>query len=197
MPPLAGLSPALSPSKRITLAHAIVRIGGKQYRVQEGERLLVDRLKLEEGKTFQPDVLFADSDGVQVTVRVLGERLGKKIRIGKYKAKKGYKRHTGFRAKLTQVEIESIGGANGAKRSTAAAAPAKPEAAEKPAATDDHVKGMPQGYEDLKVAEIAEAAPGWNRPMLEAALEYEQAHGKRKGAIAAIESALATKEDAT
>jgi large subunit ribosomal protein L21 len=207
MPPLAGLSPALSPSKRITLAHAIVRIGGKQYRVQEGERLLVDRLKLEEGKTFQPDVLFADSDGVQVTVRVLGERLGKKIRIGKYKAKKGYKRHTGFRAKLTQVEIESIGGANGAKRSTAAAAPAKAEAAEKPAAAtpevaapaaaDDHVKGMPQGYEDLKVAEIAEAAPGWNRPMLEAALEYEQAHGKRKGAIAAIESALATKEDAT
>jgi hypothetical protein len=44
------------------------------------------------------------------------------------------------------------------------------------------------------VAEIAEAAPGWNRPMLEAALEYEQGHAKRKGALGAIESALAAKE---
>ena len=53
---------------------------------------------------------------------------------------------------------------------------------------------MPSGYEDLTVAEIKEAASGWNRPMLAAALEYEQAHAKRKGAIAAIESALSEKE---
>ena len=54
---------------------------------------------------------------------------------------------------------------------------------------------MPKDYEDLTVAEIAEAAPGWSRPMLEAALEFEQANATRKGAIAALESALAAKEE--
>ena len=54
---------------------------------------------------------------------------------------------------------------------------------------------MPTGYEELTVAAIKEQATGWNRPMLEAALEYEQAHGKRKGALAALESALAEKEE--
>ena len=57
------------------------------------------------------------------------------------------------------------------------------------------MKGMPSGYEELTVAEIKTQSGEWNRPMLEAALEYEQAHGKRKGAIAAIERALAAKEE--
>ena len=61
-------------------------------------------------------------------------------------------------------------------------------------AADDHVKGMPSGYEDLTVAQIKRQSADWNRPMLEAALEYEQAHGKRMGAVAAIEHALAEKE---
>jgi len=54
---------------------------------------------------------------------------------------------------------------------------------------------MPTGYEDMTVAKIKEAASDWNALMLAAALEYEQARGKRKGAIAAIESAIAAKED--
>ena len=54
---------------------------------------------------------------------------------------------------------------------------------------------MPKDYEGMTVAQIHDAAPDWNRPMLEAALEYEQAHGKRKGAIGAIEHALAAKEE--
>ena len=53
---------------------------------------------------------------------------------------------------------------------------------------------MPSGYEGLTVAAIKEQASDWNRPMLEAALEYERAHGNRKGALAALESALAAKE---
>ena len=57
------------------------------------------------------------------------------------------------------------------------------------------MKGMPAGYEDLTVAEIKAQSAEWNRPMLEAALEYEQANAARKGAIAALESALAEKED--
>ena len=54
---------------------------------------------------------------------------------------------------------------------------------------------MPAGYEELTVAAIKEQSAEWNRPMLEAALEYEQAHGKRKGAIATLESALEEKEE--
>ena len=53
---------------------------------------------------------------------------------------------------------------------------------------------MPTGYEDLTIAQIKEASADWNRPMLEAALEYEKQHANRKGAIAALESALAAKE---
>jgi large subunit ribosomal protein L21 len=191
-------------------SYAIISVGGKQYRVQEGERLLVDRLPHGEGKTFSPTVLLTGggSDGpnlspsATVTARVVADVKGEKIRIGKYRPKNGYKKHTGFRASLSQIQIESIGGA--AKR-----APAKPKTeapkaeaptaeapkAETPkAAADEHVKGMPAGYEELTVAEIKAASTDWNRPMLEAALEYEQGHGKRKGAVAAIESALTAKD---
>jgi len=182
--------------------YAIIQVGGKQYRVREGERVLVDRLAHEEGASFSPTVLLVGGDGepaldpdVTVTARVLGAAKGPKIRIGKYKKRTGYRRHTGFRAALTQIEIESIGTA---RKRAAKAKPAvektKP-AVEREAA--ERSKGMPSGYEELTVAEIKNATAGWNRPMLEAALEYEQAHGKRKGAIAALESALAQKEDAS
>jgi len=188
------------------VTYAIIKVAGKQYRVREGERLLVDRLAQDEGATFTPAVLLVGGNGepvldpdVKVTAKVLGAVKGPKIRIGKYKKRTGYRRHTGFRASLTQIEIESIGGA---KRQ-----PAKKETppVEKPAAKaetaaqveePERPKGMPAGYEDLTVAEIKEAAPGWNAPMLAAALEYEQAHAKRKGALAAIESAIAAKEEA-
>jgi large subunit ribosomal protein L21 len=186
------------------MAYAIISVGGKQYRVQEGEKLTVDRLKTEEGKTLNPMVLlFGDEKktelspkSVTVTARVVGHVKGEKIRIGKYRPKNGYKKHTGFRASLSQIQIESIGG--GSKRAAAKPKdePKKetPKAETPKAAADDHVKGMPSGYEELTVAQIKEQSAGWNRPMLEAALEYEQAHGKRKGALAAIESVLAEKE---
>jgi large subunit ribosomal protein L21 len=182
------------------MSYAIITVGGKQYRVREGERLLVDRVKTDEGKTFSPQLLMLGGNGEPdfesgsaVTARVVGHVLGDKIRIGKYKKRTGYKRHNGFRAHLSQIEIESIG----AKTRAAAPKPkaeAKPEAAstaEAPAAP----KGMPKDYADLTVAAIAEAAPGWRRPQLEAALEYERANANRKGALAAIESTLAAKEE--
>ena len=50
--------------------------------------------------------------------------------------------------------------------------------------------GVPEGYADLTVAQVKEAASGWDGAGLRAALEYEQAHGKRKGAIAALEAAI-------
>jgi large subunit ribosomal protein L21 len=186
------------------MTYAIISLGGKQYRVQEGEKLLVDRLATEEGKTLTPDVLLFGDDkkteyapkGVTVTARVVGHVKGEKIRIGKYRKRTGYKRHTGFRASLSELRIEKIGARGAAAK--AEPAPAKPEPA--PAKTEapakeERVAGMPKGYEEMTVAQIGEAAPGWRRNMLEAALEYEQAHGARKGAIAALESALAAKEE--
>jgi large subunit ribosomal protein L21 len=182
--------------------YAIIRVGGKQYRVREGETLLVDRVRTGEGETFAPDVLLGD--GAAVTAKVVAHERGPKIRIGKYRRRTGYKRHTGFRAAMTRIEI-SLGGTSRApaKKQKAAeprqAAPAPAvEATAAPVEeheAHEHVKGMPKGYEEMTVAQIAESAKGWNRPMLEAALEYEQANAARKGAIAALNSALKAKEE--
>src|ERR671935_842327 len=96
--------------------YAIISLGGKQYRVAEGDRLVVDRVPTGEGKTFHPDVLFTGGNGkpnlsprVQVTAKVVGSPLGEKIRIGKYRRRTGYRRHAGHRAKLSEIEIQSIG----------------------------------------------------------------------------------------
>jgi large subunit ribosomal protein L21 len=175
------------------MAYAIISLGGKQYRVREGERLLVDRVPTEEGKTFHPEVLMLGGDGTfelapksQVTVRVVGSALGKKVTIGKYKPKSGYRRKTGFRAKLSQIEIESIGGA--AKRS----APAKKEAPAKAEAPKQEAEAapakLPAGYADMTIADINKSVGGWSAEEIEAALDYEGAHANRKGAIAALEA---------
>jgi large subunit ribosomal protein L21 len=191
------------------LSYAIITVGGKQYRVQEGERLLVDRLPVEDGGTFSPNVLLVGGDGepqldpsgVVVTARVLGQQRGPKIRIGKYKKRTGYRRHTGFRAALTQIEIESIGG--GKRRAAAApkkAAEPKPKAEAAPPEVGapetaaPEAAGLPAGYTELTVAAVKEAVGSWDEAALRAALEHEQAHGKRKGALAALESALAESE---
>jgi large subunit ribosomal protein L21 len=188
------------------MSYAIITLGGKQYVVREGQKLTVDRLATEPGKTFSPEILFVGGDGkaelqpsgATVTARVLDNLRGEKIRIGKYRRRTGYKRHNGFRAALSTIQIESIGaGKAPTKKAQAEKAPAKAEQpADKPAEKpDDAPKGMPSGYADMTVAEINEGAKSWNRPMLEAALEYEHAHAKRKGAISALEHALEAKEE--
>jgi large subunit ribosomal protein L21 len=178
-----------------TKKYAIISLGGKQYVVREGERLLVDRLRTEEGKTFQPGVLFVGGGGggtlapqAQVTARVVGHTLGEKVRIGKYRPKKGYRRHTGFRARLSQIEIESIGGATKRRERQAQPAEAAPAAEETAAAP-------PKGYADLTVADIQEKSKRWRLEQVEAALEYERAHANRKGAVAALEAAIAAKQE--
>jgi large subunit ribosomal protein L21 len=197
--------------------YAIIHVGGKQYRVREGERLLVDRQPVDEGSTFNPRVLLIGGDGTTdlepsttVTARVVGHVLGEKLRIGKYKKRTGYRRHTGFRSRLTQIEIEAIG-AGGRKAAAAPKQAAAPKAeaaapvqdapvqdAPAPAAEAEapaRTAHPPKDYDDLTVAQIAEAASGWRRPNLEAALEHERANANRKGAVAALESALAAKEE--
>ncbi len=182
------------------MSYAIIAIGGKQYRVREGERLLVDRLREEEGATLTPTVLLVGGDGdtdlspagKTVTARVVAHVLGDKVRIGKYKPKKGYRRHNGFRAHLSQIEIAEIGG-----RRRTSKARAKPEAEEKPtvSATASEASAVPAEYEGMTIAQINEAASGWDVAALRAALDYEREHGGRKGAIATLESAIAAKEN--
>src|SRR5712691_2160397 len=184
------------------MSYAIITLGGKQYRVQEGERLLVDRLREGEGKTFNPRVLLVGGNGstdlsptTTVTARVLGHVLGDKVIIGKYKKRTGYRRHNGYRSRLTQIEIEAIGAKKAAAaKKPVATAPEPRRVAQKPkpaaAAPAARAAHPPKGYEDMTVAEIAGEAPDWRRPNLEAALAYEQKNAKRKGAIAALESAL-------
>ena len=179
------------------MTYAIISLGGKQYRVQEGEKLLVDRVSTAEGKTFHPSILLVggngetslDGNGVTVTARVVGHVLGKKIRIGKYRRRTGYKKHTGHRSKLTRIEIESIGAA---KRSKAAAA--KPKTEEKPAAKAEKAVAAGPDVEAMTIPQITEAATGWSRDEIEAALQQERSGKARKGALAALESALEEKD---
>ena len=185
-------------------SYAIISLGGKQYRVREGERLLVDRLKADEGKTFHPDVLFLGGDGegtlapkTQVTAKVVGHVLGEKVRIGKRRPKSGYRRQTGFRARLSQIEIQSIGAT--AKRTAAEKEAPAPRAKAEPQRSDSAAASstveLPRGYGDFTVAEITEKSKRWKVEQLEAALAFEREHANRKGAIAALESALAAKQE--
>jgi large subunit ribosomal protein L21 len=184
------------------MSYAIISLGGKQYRVREGERLLVDRLATEEGKTLQPRVLLVGGDGntdlspsTTVTARVVGHVLGEKVRIGKLKRRTGYRRHAGHRSRLTQIEIESIGAATrkAAARPKAEPAPAAAAATEE-APAPARTAHPPKGYDEMSIAEIKEHVSSWRRPNIEAALEHERANANRKGAVAALEAALKEKE---
>ncbi len=101
--------------------YAVVRVGGKQYRVEKGDSLLVDRLSAKEGEKvnlepllYRPDgnakpvVGGADLEKVKVEATVQGHERGKKVRVLKFKPKKGYKRRTGHRSELTRLEIGEI-----------------------------------------------------------------------------------------
>ena len=128
------------------MSYAVISIGNRQYRVREGQRLLVDRVPPAEGKPFHPDrvmvggdgdpTLGGDLKGQQVTVKVAEHVRGKKIIVGKHRRRTGYKRRNGFRASLTRIEVQSIGATR--TRSTAAkketAAETKPAGTRKPAA---------------------------------------------------------------
>ena len=128
------------------MTYAIISLGGKQYRVSEGQKLLVDRLPHDEGATLTVDPLLVGGNGdpqlgasgVTVTARVVQHVLGDKIRIGKYRPKSGYRRHTGFRSRLSQIEIESIAEARkSTRRRAAASAPGPSEQTVAEPATDE------------------------------------------------------------
>src|SRR5580704_12955873 len=98
--------------------YAIVKTGGKQYRVERGQRLLVERLPDAEGAqiTLQPllyrsEEAVLDAAGlqqVQVTAKVIEHVRGEKLRVFKFKPKRGYRRRTGHRQQLTRIEVTEI-----------------------------------------------------------------------------------------
>ena len=100
--------------------YAIVKVGGKQYRVEKGDSLLVDRMPEDEGAkvTLEPllfkgdsgDAAFAADDlaKIKVEAKVTGHERGKKIHGLKFKPKKGYKVRYGHRSELTRLEIGDI-----------------------------------------------------------------------------------------
>jgi large subunit ribosomal protein L21 len=117
--------------------YAIVKTGGKQYRVERGQRLLIERLPAQEGAdvSLQPilyrseEAVFdkAGLERVQVTAKVLAHVRGEKLRVFKFKPKRGYKRRTGHRQDLTQIEVTAI--THGAGKAPAAKERSKPVAA--------------------------------------------------------------------
>jgi large subunit ribosomal protein L21 len=183
-------------------SYAIISLGGKQYRVHEGERLLVDRLRADEGATVEPRVLLVGGDGkpdlapsATVTARVVGHELGEKIRIGKYRRRTGYKKHTGHRSHLTRIEIESIGGKRAKPSTKPKAEKAEPKESAAAAAPKEKAEAaLPEGYASMTIAQLTDAAGGWSHEQLEAALDHERSGKARKGALAALESALEEKQ---
>jgi len=97
--------------------YAVIETGGKQYRVEKGSTLLVDRLPSKEGDVVdlrpvafrdKEMVLGKDLEKVKVEAKVAGHERGPKIRVFKYRAKKGYRRRAGHRSELTRLEITDV-----------------------------------------------------------------------------------------
>lgn len=99
--------------------YAVIETGGKQYRVQEGDVLFIEKIKAEDGEQYVFDKVLAVSkdgsittgnpvEGATVSAKVLGQGKSKKIIVFKYKPKKGYRRKQGHRQPYTKVQIEKI-----------------------------------------------------------------------------------------
>ncbi len=112
------------------MSYAVIKTGGKQYRVQEGQTLLVERLRDDVGATVDLQTLLVAGDGdpvfdgaglAQATVRaeVIGHERGPKLRVFKFKPKRGYRRRTGHRQELTRIRVAGIStsGGGGSSRS--------------------------------------------------------------------------------
>jgi large subunit ribosomal protein L21 len=102
------------------MAYAVIKTGGKQYRVEAGQTLLVERLPDDVGATVELTPLLLAGNGdpkfdakaigkATVKAEVVGHERGPKLRVFKFKPKRGYKRRTGHRQELTRIRITDIG----------------------------------------------------------------------------------------
>ncbi len=145
--------------------YAVIKTGGKQYRVREGDTLRVEKLAAEAGAKVQFDqvLMVGEGDkvkigapylaGSQVSATVIGQGRGDKIKIVKFKRRKNYLRQNGHRQAFTEVEITKIGGAP-------KAAAAKPEADSTPEPrVESKAKAEPKAKAAPEAKAEAEAKP--------------------------------------
>jgi large subunit ribosomal protein L21 len=172
--------------------YAVIETGGKQYKVEKGTSLLVDRLSAKEGDkvTLRP-VMFRDKEvvaggkeleKVKVEATVSEHLRGPKIKVFKYKAKKGYRRRAGHRSELTKLEVTeiSLGGRK-------AAAPKKEEPAEKKEAAPKAAK--PAAKKEAAKKPAAKKAPA------KKAAEKKPAAKAKKAPTKASSTKSAAKKD--
>jgi large subunit ribosomal protein L21 len=188
--------------------YAIVESGGKQYRVEPGQTLLVDRLPEDEGAkvALRPLMLRTDDDvvldasgleKVKVEAKVAAHERGEKVRVFKYKAKKGYRRRQGHRSELTRIEVTEV--KQLARKSTAKKAGTSKDAEtteEKPAAKEpaarqgggrlpeELAQPVTQALEDAGLTTLAKVADKTEDELLEL-------HGVGPKAVSALGEALA------
>ncbi len=192
--------------------YAIVKTGGKQYRVERGQHLLVERLAADEGSsiTLQPllyrseETVF-DAAGlakVKVTAKVIAHERGEKLRVAKFKPKRGYKRRNGHRQELTRIEVTELalqrwflGEGRGAGESgearrpkihgegrakTAPEAAAAPDAKAAPAKAKDAAKAKAAGESGTAGARRKRAPKRRNRGQRETAEATDAESWRRK-----------------
>jgi large subunit ribosomal protein L21 len=150
--------------------YAIVKTGGKQYRVESGQRLLIERVAAEEGADVSLEPVFYRSEqaifesealkGVQVTARVLGHVRGPKLRVFKFKPKRGYKRRTGHRQELTRIEVTQIAHSGATRRGGQPAAKAGRAPAKAVRAPADESQAQVKAGQAQAKAGQAPAKPG-------------------------------------
>lgn len=113
--------------------YAVIKVGGKQYRVEQGQWLLVDRQPHAPGESFTPEVLMTAGDDIvtdrskldgTVQATVVEHLRGEKIKVFTFKPKRGFKKTRGHRSELSKITIERIG-AGGAAKPKRAATPRK------------------------------------------------------------------------
>jgi len=177
--------------------YAVIETGGKQYRVEKGTSLLVDRLSAKEGeKVALRPVLFRDKEvvagaaeleKVKVEATVAEHLRGPKVRVFKYKPKKGYRRRAGHRSELTKLEVTEVRMGTAARKPAAEkkAEPAKKEKAEapKPAAKKPAAKQEPAKKPAAKKAPAKKpAAKAKKAPAKKAASKAKKPAAKKPAA---------------
>jgi large subunit ribosomal protein L21 len=180
--------------------YAVIETGGKQYRVEKGTSLLVDRLSAKEGdKVALRPVMFRDKEviagakeleKVKVEATVTEHLRGKKIKVFKYKPKKGYRRRAGHRSELTKLEVTeiSLGGRK-------AAAPKKEEPAERKEAAPKAAKAAEKKAAAKKPAGKKETAKKPAAKKAPAKKAAEKPASSKKPAAKAKKAKPAAKKD--
>lgn len=172
--------------------YAVIKTGGKQYRVREGDTLRVEKLAAEAGAKIQFDqvLMVGEGDkvkigapylaGSQVSATVIGQGRGAKIKIVKFKRRKNYLRQNGHRQAFTEVEITKIGGAPRAAAPQPEAKSTPEPKAESKTQADAKAKAEPKAKAAPKAKAKAAAKPQAKAPAKAKAKAPAKAKAKAK-----------------